>query len=69
MPELPEVETIRLGIAPLVAGRVIRELRIHCPRLRWPIPAEILRQQTVGQTIREVARRGKYLLLACGTGH
>ena len=69
MPELPEVETIRVGLTPLVVGREIRELHIHHPRLRWVIPAEQLTKETVGQTIRAIKRRGKYLLLACGSGH
>ncbi|MBF0272542.1 MAG: bifunctional DNA-formamidopyrimidine glycosylase/DNA-(apurinic or apyrimidinic site) lyase [Magnetococcales bacterium] len=69
MPELPEVETIRAGLAPRLTGRVIRSLRIHTPTLRWPIPIQRLELSILGQTIRSVTRRGKYLLWACGTGH
>lgn len=69
MPELPEIETIRTGIIPYTVGSTILELNIHRPNLRWPIPKELLKQETIGQMIRAVERRGKYLLLACGNGH
>ncbi len=68
MPELPEVETTRRGIAPhlqdqSIAGAVIRE---H--RLRWPVRAD-LPQLLRSQTITAVGRRGKYLLLRLSRGH
>ncbi len=68
MPELPEVETTRRGIEPHICGRIICEIIVRQPRLRWPVPAEI--QQLVGAQVTEVRRRGKYLLLetAQGTG-
>jgi formamidopyrimidine-DNA glycosylase len=69
MPELPEVETIRAGLTPRLTGRVIRDFQVYTPRLRWPIPVERLRRETVGTPIRALIRRGKYLLWACGTGH
>ncbi len=63
MPELPEVETTRRGIAPHITGVPIAHVEIRQPRLRWPIAAEIgLLQQ---QTIHAVTRRGKYLLFEC----
>jgi formamidopyrimidine-DNA glycosylase len=62
MPELPEVETTRRGIAPHVSGKAVQELVVRDRRLRWPIP-EDLPAQLRGQTLREVRRRGKYLLL------
>lgn len=68
MPELPEVETVRRGIAPLVTARRITAVRIREPRLRWPVPRRITSAMT-GQVIREVGRRAKYLLLAVGDGH
>ncbi len=61
MPELPEVETTRRGLAPHVTGARIRELRVHEARLRWPVP-RTLAQQLRGQTLRSLQRRGKYLL-------
>src|SRR3954468_13907879 len=61
MPELPEVETTRRGIAPYLTGRRAVELVIRQPRLRWPVPA-ILRQSLPGQRIENVERRAKYIL-------
>ncbi|MEO5332330.1 MAG: bifunctional DNA-formamidopyrimidine glycosylase/DNA-(apurinic or apyrimidinic site) lyase [Magnetococcus sp. YQC-5] len=69
MPELPEVETICLGLKPCIIGQTIQHTQFLRQNLRWPIPVEHLTQETLGQTIRNVERRGKYLVLACGTGH
>jgi len=68
MPELPEVETTRRGIAPHVTGRLITRLAIHEPRLRWPVDRK-LPAWAEGQQIRDVQRRGKYLLLELERGH
>jgi len=62
MPELPEVETTLRGIAPHVCGRTLTRLVVRQPKLRWPIPAE-LTELLPGQTLRQIGRRGKYLLL------
>jgi formamidopyrimidine-DNA glycosylase len=62
MPELPEVETTRRGIAPHVVGRRVIEARLRRPDLRWPIPAAI-RRTLVGQCVDSVERRAKYLLM------
>jgi len=67
MPELPEVETVRGGIAPHLIGQTIAQVVIRQPRLRWPVP-EALTIQLPGQTIRRVERRAKYLLLRADTG-
>jgi len=67
MPELPEVETTRRGIAPHITGRCIAAVTIRQQQLRWPIPAD-LEQQLSGQTIESVDRRGKYLLLKTPAG-
>ncbi len=67
MPELPEVETTRLGIAPLITGRRISAVIIRQRQLRWPIPGN-LEQKAGGQIIESVTRRGKYLLLKTTTG-
>lgn len=67
MPELPEVETIRRGIEPYVAGRRIRSVVIRDSRLRWPVPADFA-DRIQGQRIRAVRRRAKYLLLDTGGG-
>jgi formamidopyrimidine-DNA glycosylase len=62
MPELPEVETTRLGLLPNVTQRVIETVIIREFRLRWPI-AEDLASSARGQRIQTVKRRAKYLLL------
>jgi formamidopyrimidine-DNA glycosylase len=61
MPELPEVETTRRGIAPYLVGHRVTALTIRQPRLRWPIPKSINRLLP-GQQIISVERRAKYLL-------
>lgn len=67
MPELPEVETTRRGIAPHVVGRRIRALAVHEPRLRWRVEAG-LPAQVAGQKVLAAGRRAKYLLLALERG-
>jgi formamidopyrimidine-DNA glycosylase len=67
MPELPEVEVTRRGLAPQLAGRIVSGVAVRNPRLRWPISADV--QRLAGCTVRAVLRRGKYLLLDCGDGH
>ena len=67
MPELPEVETTRRGLAPHVEGHIVTGVTLRRPDLRWPIPAEI-RQLLPGQRIAAVRRRAKYLLLDTRVG-
>ncbi|UNK48390.1 bifunctional DNA-formamidopyrimidine glycosylase/DNA-(apurinic or apyrimidinic site) lyase [Lysobacter sp. S4-A87] len=67
MPELPEVETTRRGLAPHVEGRRVVTATLRRPDLRWPIPDEI-RQVLPGQRIEAVRRRAKYLLLDTAAG-
>ncbi len=67
MPELPEVETTRRGIAPHISGQKITRVIVRERRMRHPIPRNFSAKVS-GQRILEVGRRGKYLLLACGTG-
>lgn len=67
MPELPEVETTRRGIAPLVVGRRIAGVVIYDRRLRWPIPAS-LSKRIAGLEISAVDRRSKYLLFRFASG-
>lgn len=66
MPELPEVEVTRMGIEPHIKDREVSKIIIRNGRLRWPIPDEI--QQLVGQKIRTVERRAKYLLIKSDVG-
>jgi formamidopyrimidine-DNA glycosylase len=61
MPELPEVETTRRGIAPSVSGRVIERVIVREPRLRWRVPRD-LPDLAAGQRVRDLRRRAKYLL-------
>ena len=67
MPELPEVETARRGIAPHLVGRRIASLVIRNPRLRRPVPLH-LQTELAGRRIEAVERRAKYLLLRCTGG-
>jgi formamidopyrimidine-DNA glycosylase len=67
MPELPEVEVTRRGLARQLAGRVISGVEVREPRLRWPISADVRR--LAGRTVKAVRRRAKYLLVDCGDGH
>ena len=67
VPELPEVEVTRRGIAPHLAGRLISGVEVREPRLRWPVPQAV--RKLAGRTVRAVRRRGKYLLFDCGDGH
>jgi formamidopyrimidine-DNA glycosylase len=67
MPELPEVETTRRGLAPYLTGNTIEKLVVRDRRLRWPVAKQLARR-VGGAPIRSVGRRGKYLLLDCGRG-
>ncbi|TXS93802.1 bifunctional DNA-formamidopyrimidine glycosylase/DNA-(apurinic or apyrimidinic site) lyase [Parahaliea maris] len=67
MPELPEVETTRRGVAPYAEGRVVRDLVVREGRLRWPVPAA-LPDLIRGQKIDRIERRAKYLLFHTRVG-
>ena len=67
MPELPEVETTRRGIAPYLIGRRVLGVTLRRSDLRWPIPPEIS-TLLPGQRIDAVERRAKYLLLRTQIG-
>ncbi len=67
MPELPEVETTRRGIAPHLTGKTVTRVIVREPRLRWPVPEELI-MQLPGNTILAVERRAKYLLLQSSQG-
>lgn len=68
MPELPEVETTRRGVAPYVVGRRVERVLVREPRLRWPVSPELARALP-GRRIDAVDRRAKYLLFRAGDGH
>ena len=61
MPELPEVETVKRGLSPFLAGRKILSVKKTRPDLRWPIPAS-LEHVLTGARILKLERRGKYIL-------
>lgn len=68
MPELPEVETTRRGIAPLLSGRRVISVDVRNPHLRWPVPPALARELP-GQRVRGVTRRAKFLLVESPVGH
>ncbi|PWE32377.1 DNA-formamidopyrimidine glycosylase [Maritimibacter sp. 55A14] len=61
MPELPEVETVRRGLEPVMAGRIILRVETRRPDLRWPLPARMAERLT-GRRVLRLGRRSKYLL-------
>jgi formamidopyrimidine-DNA glycosylase len=65
MPELPEVETTRRGVAPHVERQKVTAVRIYDRRLRWPVPRDLPRR-LVGRVVDRVDRRSKYLLFRLG---
>ena len=67
MPELPEVETTLQGISAHVLNSPVTQINIRNPRLRWPVPDE-LSVQLIQQTITQIKRRAKYLLLSTDIG-
>jgi formamidopyrimidine-DNA glycosylase len=67
MPELPEVETVRRGLAPAMEGRRILKLEQRRPDLRFPFPERFV-ERLEGQTITALGRRAKYLLADLSSG-
>jgi formamidopyrimidine-DNA glycosylase len=67
MPELPEVETTRRGIAPFVEGKIVENVVVRQKALRWPVPAS-LAKELPGTMIRKLERRAKYLLATTDIG-
>ena len=67
MPELPEVETVRRGLAPAMEGRVIARAEIRRPDLRWPFP-DRMAERLEGARIAHLGRRSKYLLVTLDRG-
>jgi len=61
MPELPEVETVRGGLAPVLEGHRLARVEARRPDLRFPLPENFV-QQLTGATITRLERRAKYLL-------
>lgn len=67
MPELPEVETVRRGIAPAMEGQVIARAEIRRDGLRWPFPPRLAERLT-GARVLGLRRRSKYILADLDTG-
>lgn len=61
MPELPEVETVRRGLAPVLEGAVIARAEVNRPDLRWPLPDRMADRLTGARVLR-LGRRSKYIL-------
>lgn len=67
MPELPEVETVRRGLLPVLEGAVIARAEVNRPDLRWPLP-ERMADRLTGQTVTALRRRSKYILADLSSG-
>jgi formamidopyrimidine-DNA glycosylase len=67
MPELPEVETVRRGLAPAMEGAVITKAQVNRPDLRWPFPENMAARLT-GQRVQTLRRRSKYILADLSSG-
>lgn len=67
MPELPEVETVRRGLTPVMEGQVIARATVNRPDLRWPFPPDMAARLT-GQRVTALRRRSKYILADLTSG-
>jgi formamidopyrimidine-DNA glycosylase len=67
MPELPEVETVRRGLAPVMEGARLTKVELHRADLRWPFPKDFAKRLT-GKTVTGLGRRAKYLLADLSSG-
>jgi formamidopyrimidine-DNA glycosylase len=67
MPELPEVETVRRGLEPVLTGRVLARVEQHRPDLRRPFP-ERFAERLTGRRVAGLTRRSKYLLIGLEGG-
>lgn len=67
MPELPEVEVTRRGVAPHLEGQIVTDVIMRHSGLRWPFPPDLAKRM-LGQKIIGTGRRGKYLLIGFEQG-
>ena len=67
MPELPEVETVRRGLLPVMEGAVIARAEVNRPDLRWPLPDRMADRLT-GRRVMALRRRSKYILADLDSG-
>ena len=68
MPELPEVETLKRALTPLVLNKRLVKLSFLRKNLRFPIPSTKIRKGLLNQTVAKITRRGKYILLHAPDG-
>lgn len=67
MPELPEVETVRLGLVPTLVNQTITQIIVRNPKLRWTVSSD-LAKTLPGLKVLDIQRRGKYLLFKTRLG-
>jgi formamidopyrimidine-DNA glycosylase len=67
MPELPEVETVRRGLQPVMEGARFERVEARRPDLRWPLPADFVKRLE-GKTVNGLGRRAKYILADLSSG-
>ena len=67
MPELPEVETVRRGLLPVMEGQSIDQAQVNRPDLRFALPDNMAARLT-GQTVQALRRRSKYILADLSSG-
>src|SRR5580693_904396 len=67
MPELPEVETVRLGLQPAMEGRVLIDVQTRRGDLRVPFPKDFV-ARTKGRKVKTLRRRAKYILADLDSG-
>ncbi|CAB5495029.1 Formamidopyrimidine-DNA glycosylase (EC [Bathymodiolus thermophilus thioautotrophic gill symbiont] len=67
MPELPEVETTKLGLEPLIVNQTVERAYLHRANLRWDMPKHLVTTLS-NQSVNKIQRRGKYLLIKFDVG-
>jgi formamidopyrimidine-DNA glycosylase len=67
MPELPEVETVRRGLQPVMEGARFERVEARRGDLRWPLPTDFVKRLE-GQTVTGLGRRAKYILADLSSG-
>ena len=67
MPELPEVETVRRGLQPVMEGARFAKVDVHRGDLRWPLAKDFVKRLH-GHTVTGLGRRAKYLLADLSSG-
>lgn len=67
MPELPEVETVRRGLAPVLVGKTIARVTVRRPDLRFALPGQFA-ERLAGRRVNVLTRRGKFLLAMLDDG-